>query len=235
MLPVAILAGGLATRLHPLTEHVPKALLRIAGRPFILHQLELLRSQGLTRVVLCVGHLGGQIQAAVGDGGTLGLAIDYSYDGPELLGTGGALKRALPLLGDAFFVLNGDSYLTFPFAAVQSAFFDAGRPALMTVLRNDNRWDRSNVRFKNGELIEYDKQSHGPDMSHIDYGVSVLSRDVFVNYEKSRVLDLADICRNLSMGGQLAALEVSGRFYEIGSPQGMRDTEEFLSRKLKPA
>jgi N-acetyl-alpha-D-muramate 1-phosphate uridylyltransferase len=235
MLPVAILAGGLATRLHPLTEHVPKALLRIAGRPFILHQLELLRSQGLTRVVLCVGHLGEQIQAAVGDGGTLGLAIDYSYDGRELLGTGGALKRALPLLGDAFFVLNGDSYLIFPFAAVQSAFFDAGRPALMTVLRNDNRWDRSNVRFKNGELIEYDKQSRGPDMSHIDYGVSILSRDVFVNYEKSRVLDLADICRNLSMGGQLAALEVSGRFYEIGSPQGIRDTEEFLSRKLKPA
>ena len=173
MLPVAILAGGLATRLHPLTEHVPKALLRIAGRPFILHQLELLRSQGLTRVVLCVGHLGEQIQAAVGDGGTWGLAIDYSYDGPELLGTGGALKRALPLLGDAFFVLNGDSYLTFPFAAAQSAFFDAGRPALMTVLRNDNRWDRSNVRFESGELIEYDKQSRAPDMAHIDYGVSV--------------------------------------------------------------
>ena len=235
MLPVAILAGGLATRLHPLTEHVPKALLRIAGRPFILHQLELLRSQGLTRVVLCVGHLGEQIQAAVGDGGTLGLAIDYSYDGRELLGTGGALKRALPLLGDEFFVLNGDSYLTFPFAAGQSAFFDAGRPALMTVLRNDNRWDRSNVRFENGELIEYDKQSRAPDMAHIDYGVSVLSRDVFVNYEESRVLDLADICRNLSMDGRLAALEVSGRFYEIGSPQGIRDTEEFLSRKLKPA
>jgi N-acetyl-alpha-D-muramate 1-phosphate uridylyltransferase len=235
MLPVAILAGGLATRLRPLTEHVPKALLRIAGRPFIVHQLELLRSQGLTRVVLCVGHLGEQIQAAVGDGGALGLAIDYSYDGHELLGTGGALKRALPLLGDAFFVLNGDSYLTFPFAVVQSAFLDAGRPALMTVLRNDNRWDRSNVRFKDGELIEYDKQSRGPDMSHIDYGVSILSKDVFVNYEKSNVLDLADICRNLSMGGQLAALEVSGRFYEIGSPQGMRDTEEFLSRKLQPA
>jgi NDP-sugar pyrophosphorylase family protein len=235
MLPVAILAGGLATRLHPLTEHVPKALLRIAGRPFILHQLELLRSQGLTRVVLCVGHLGEQIQAAVGDGGTLGLSIDYSYDGRELLGTGGALKRALPLLGDAFFVLNGDSYLTFPFSAVQSAFFDAGRPALMTVLRNDNRWDRSNVLFKNGELIDYDKQSRAPDMAHIDYGLSVLSRDVFVNYEESSVLDLADICRNLTMGGRLAALEVSGRFYEIGSPQGIRDTEEFLSRKLKPA
>ena len=234
MLPVAILAGGLATRLLPLTEQVPKALLRIAGRPFIWHQLELLRSQGLTRVVLCVGHLGEQIQAAVGDGGTSGLSIDYSYDGRELLGTGGALKRALPLLGDAIFVLNGDSYLTFPFASVQSAFFDARRPALMTVLRNDNRWDRSNVRFKNGALIEYDKRSRAPDMSHIDYGVSVLSKDVFVNYEESRVLDLADICRDLSMGGRLAALEVSGRFYEIGSPQGIRDTEEFLSRKLNP-
>jgi len=235
MLPVAILAGGLATRLHPLTERVPKALLRIAGRPFILHQLELLRGQGLRRVVLCVGHLGEQIKATVGDGSAFGVTIDYSFDGSELLGTGGALKRALPLLGDAFFVLNGDSYLTCSFASVQSAFFDAGRPALMTVLRNDNRWDRSNVRYKNGDLIEYDKQSHGSDMSHIDYGVSVLSRTVFVNYEESRVLDLADICRDLSRGGQLAALEVSERFYEIGSTQGIRDTEEFLSRKLLPA
>jgi N-acetyl-alpha-D-muramate 1-phosphate uridylyltransferase len=235
MLPVAILAGGLATRLHPLTERVPKALLPIAGRPFILHQLELLRSQGLTRVVLCVGHLGEQIEAAVGDGRTLGLTIDYSFDGSELLGTGGALKQALPLLGEAFFALNGDSYLPCSFAAIQSAFFDATRPALMTVLRNDNRWDRSNVRFKNGALIEYDKQSRRLDMSHIDYGVSVLSSDVFANYKESRVLDLADICRDLSMSGQLAALEVSGRFYEIGSPRGIRDTEEFLSQKLSPA
>jgi N-acetyl-alpha-D-muramate 1-phosphate uridylyltransferase len=231
MLPVAILAGGLATRLRPLTDRVPKALLGIAGRPFIFHQLELLKRQGVDRVVLCVGHLGEQLEAAVGDGRTLGLAIRYSFDGPELLGTGGALKQALPLLGDRFFVLNGDSYLPCSFAQVQSAYEASGRPALMTVLRNNNRWDRSNVVFKNGELIEYDKNSRRPDMSHIDFGLSVFSSGVFSTYGKSKVIDLADICRELSSAGQLAAVEVSERFYEIGSPRGIRDTEQFLSRQ----
>jgi N-acetyl-alpha-D-muramate 1-phosphate uridylyltransferase len=232
MLPVALLAGGLATRLRPETNLVPKALLNIAGRPFIFHQLELLKNQGVDRVVLCVGHLGAQVRAAVGDGRTLGLTVNYSFDGPELLGTGGALKRALPLLGAEFFVLNGDSYLPCSFGRIQSAYEAARRPALMTVLRNDNRWDKSNVLFKNGRLIEYDKKSTRPDMSHIDFGLSVLSRDIFSPYAESTVIDLADICRDLSKSGQLAAIEVSERFYEIGSPQGIRDTEAYLSRQL---
>jgi NDP-sugar pyrophosphorylase family protein len=235
MLPVAILAGGLATRLRPMTDRIPKSLLRIAGRPFIFHQLELLKNQGIDRVVLCVGHLGDQVKAAVGDGRTLGLAIDYSFDGSELLGTGGALKRALSLLGDSFYVLHGDSYLPCSFAPIQSAYEAARRPALMTVLRNDNRWDKSNVLFRNGELIIYDKQSPRLDMSHIDFGLYVLSRDVFLTYGESKVIDLADVCHELSKNGQLAAAEVSERFYEIGSPQGIRDTEEFLSRQLAHA
>jgi N-acetyl-alpha-D-muramate 1-phosphate uridylyltransferase len=231
MLPVAILAGGLATRLRPLTDRVPKSLLSIAGRPFIFHQLELLKRQGVDRAVLCVGHLGDQVEAAVGDGRTLGLEIRYSFDGPGLLGTGGALKQALPLLGDRFFVLNGDSYLPCSFARVQSAYEASRRPALMTVLRNNNRWDRSNIDFRNGELIEYDKNSRRPDLSHIDFGLSVFSSGVFSTYGKSKVIDLADICRDLLNDGQLAAVEVSERFYEIGSPRGIRDTEEFLSRQ----
>jgi MurNAc alpha-1-phosphate uridylyltransferase len=232
MLPVAILAGGLATRLRPVTDRVPKALLSIAGRPFIFHQLDLLKNQGVDRVVLCVGHLGAQVRAAVGDGRTLGLTVNYSFDGSELLGTGGALKQALPLLGAEFFVLNGDSYLPCSFARIQSAYEAARRPALMTILRNDNRWDKSNVLFKHGDLIEYDKKSPRPEMSHIDFGLSVLSRDVFSRYAESKVIDLADICRDLSKSGQLAAIEVSERFYEIGSPQGIRDTEAYLSRQL---
>lgn len=231
MLPVAILAGGLATRLRPLTDRVPKSLLNIAGRPFIFHQLELLKSQGVDRVVLCLGHLGEQVQSVVGDGRTFGLAINYSFDGSELLGTGGALKKALPLLGDKFFVLNGDSYLPCSLAQIQAAYEAAGRPALMAVLRNDNRWDKSNIVLKNGELTAYDKHSPRRDMSHIDYGVSVLCGDVFSKYGIARVIDLADICRDLSTRGQLAALEVSERFYEIGSLQGIRDTEEFLLRR----
>jgi MurNAc alpha-1-phosphate uridylyltransferase len=231
MLPVAILAGGLATRLRPKTDRVPKALLSIAGRPFILHQLGLLKTQGIDRVVLCVGHLGEQVEALVGDGRNLGLAIQYSFDGVELLGTGGALKKALPLLGDDFFVLNGDSYLPCSFARVQAAYESARRPALMTVLRNDCRWDKSNVLFENGELIEYNKQCPRLDMSHIDFGLSVLSKHVFAPYRESTAIDLADICRKLSKAGQVAAFEVSERFYEIGSPQGIRDTEEFFAHQ----
>jgi MurNAc alpha-1-phosphate uridylyltransferase len=229
MLPVAILAGGLATRLRPMTDRVPKALLSIAGQPFIFHQLRLLKNQGVDRVVLCVGHLGEQVKAQVGDGRNLGLIIQYSFDGIELLGTGGALKKALPLLGDDFFVLNGDSYLPCSFARIQSAYESARRPALMTVLRNDCRWDKSNILFKNGELIEYDKESARLDMRHIDFGLSVLSKHVFSRYGDSTAIDLADICRDLAQAGQMAAVEVSERFYEIGSPQGIRDTEEFLA------
>jgi NDP-sugar pyrophosphorylase family protein len=231
MLAVAILAGGLATRLRPLTDRVPKSLLEIAGRPFIFHQLELLRNEGVDRVVLCVGHLGEQIRAVVGDGRTHGIAIDYSFDGSELLGTGGALRRALPILGAAFFVLNGDSYLRCPLARIQSAYEASRRPALMTVLRNDNHWERSNVLYRHGEIIEYDKHSQRADMAHVDFGLSVLSSSVFASYAAAKVIDLADICRDLSRSGLLAAFEVAERFYEIGSLQGIADTEEFLSRK----
>jgi N-acetyl-alpha-D-muramate 1-phosphate uridylyltransferase len=235
MLPVAILAGGLATRLQPLTERTPKALLAVAGRPFLFHQLDLLRQQGVSRVVLCVGHLGEQIQAAAGDGRRFGLAIAYSFDGDRLLGTGGALVRALPLLGDDFFVMHGDSYLPCSFARLQVAYFAAQQPALMAILRNDNRWDRSNVVFKDGRLIEYGKQSQRSDMLHIDFGVSVFSRAALAGFAQSSVIDLADICRELSLSGRLAAYEVSQRFYEIGSPQGIADTERYLSQRLPVA
>src|SRR5580692_3622134 len=232
MFPVAILAGGLATRIHPMTQNLPKALLSIAGKPFIFHQLELLRKQGADRVVLCVGHLAEQVVAAVGNGRQFGLAIQYSFDGRELLGTGGALMQALPLLGESFFVLNGDSYLRCSLVEIQTAFERAGRPALMTVLRNDGRWDRSNVVFRNGEVIEYDKTRWRSDMTHIDFGISVLSSSVFSRYGEPRAFDLADICRDLARIGQLAAVEVSDRFYEVGSVQGIQDTEAYLSDQL---
>ncbi len=166
MLPVAILAGGLATRLRPLTEsraEIPARRLPGARSYFI--SSDMLRDQGVDRVVLCVAHLGEQIQAAVNVGAAPGLAVSYSFDGDELLGTGGALKQALPLLGEDFFVLNGDSYLPCSLRRIQSAYRAARRPALMTVLRNDNRWDQSNVLFRNGELLAYDKRAPRPDMS----------------------------------------------------------------------
>jgi len=230
MLPVAILAGGLATRLRPMTNDTPKSLLAIAGRPFVFHQLELLRDQGIDRAVLCVGYRGEQIRAVVGDGRKFGIVVEYSFDGAELLGTGGAVLQALPLLGEDFFVLHGDSYLLCSFAQVQTAYQRAGRPALMTVLRNDNRWDRSNALFADGNLIAYDKSSPHPDMRHVDYGVSIFSRAVFASYTDRKVVDLAEVCADLSQRGQLAALEVVDRFYEIGSFDGIKETEAYLSR-----
>jgi NDP-sugar pyrophosphorylase family protein len=185
--------------------------------------------------VLCVAHLGEQIRAAVGSGARHGLEVSYSFDGSELLGTGGALKHALPLLDEEFFVLNGDSYLRCPLGRIQSAYRAARRPALMSVLRNDNHWDRSNVVFRDGELLVYDKRAPRPDMSHIDFGLSVLSRAVFAQYPEATFLDLADILRDLSLRGQLAGFEVAERFYEIGSPQGLLDTEAFLSHRRHDA
>jgi N-acetyl-alpha-D-muramate 1-phosphate uridylyltransferase len=226
--PVAILAGGLASRLHPITARTPKSLLAIAGRPFILHQLDLLRSQGVERVVLCVGHLGEQIQAVVGDGGSFGLSVAYSFDGTELLGTGGAIKQALPLLGKQFMVLYGDSYLPCSLAEVQSAYLATGYPALMTVLHNDGRWERSNVLMRDGKLVDYNKASPLAEMAHVDFGLTVLSSEVFARYAGSRVLDLADMCHELARAGELAALEMRQRFYEIGSLRGIAETEQFL-------
>ena len=124
-LPVAILAGGLATRLRPVTEDTPKALLDVAGKPFVVRQLEYLRQQGIVRVVLCVGYLGEQIRAVVGDGSALGLEVLYSWDGPQLLGTGGALRHALSALGEQFMVLYGDSYLPIDFRRWSGATWKA--------------------------------------------------------------------------------------------------------------
>jgi N-acetyl-alpha-D-muramate 1-phosphate uridylyltransferase len=171
----------------------------------------------------------------VGDGHSFGLTISYSYDGEELRGTGGALRNALPLLDSDFFALNGDSYLPCAPAQIQSAYERAGRPALMTVLRNDNRWDRSNVVYRQGEIVEYDKQSPRAEMSYVDFGLSVFSSSVFAEYSADSVIDLADICRDLSRRGQLAAFEVSDRFYEIGSRQGIVETEQLILRNQNNA
>ncbi len=227
-LPVAILAGGLATRLHPITETIPKALVEVAGKPFILRQLEYLRRQGVSRVVLCTGFLGEQIEAIVGDGSALELAVSYSQDWPNLMGTGGALKQALPLLDTQFLVLYGDSYLPIDFASVERVFLASGKPALMTVQRNADRWDKSNVLFRDGVIVEYNKQSPTPEMKHIDYGLGALSARILVDEKTPGPLDLADIYHRLSLSGQLAGYEVYERFYEIGSHKGLAEAADYF-------
>ena len=235
LLPVAILAGGLATRLRPLTDELPKSLLTVAGRPFIFHQLDLLREQGVKRVVLCIAHLGERIRAAVDAALAPGLSVSYSFDGATLLGTGGALRQALPLLGEEFFVVYGDSYVSCSLQRIQAAYREAQRPALMAITRNDDGREPCNVRFSRGLLLDYDKRAPRPDMRHIDFGVSVLSRTVFAASAHGEAIDLADILHDLAVRGDLAAFEVTERLHEIGSPQGLKDTEEFLARRVSDA
>ena len=232
MFPVAILAGGLATRLRPLTETIPKALIEVGGQPFVFRQLNYLKDQGIKRVILCTGYLGEQIEAIVGNGISMGLKVSYSPDGPVLLGTGGALRKALPLLGKQFFVLYGDSFLPCDFRKVQAAYKSAGNPALMTVLKNGNRWDKSNVLFQDGKLIEYNKSFPTTEMEHIDYGLGILSDEVLIKYPLGDSLDLADVYHQLSLRGLLTGFEVNERFYEIGSHSGIMETERyFLSQE----
>jgi D-sedoheptulose 7-phosphate isomerase len=226
--PVAILAGGLATRMHPLTRRIPKSLIEVAGKPFIEHQLDLLKRERVMRVVLCLGHLGEMIRELVGDGRNFGLEIAYSFDGDRLLGTGGALRRALPLLGPCFFVLYGDSYLDFSFAPVQTAFQRAGLPALMTVFRNNGRWDTSNVLFDNGRIMRYDKRAPTPDMRHIDYGLGILTPKALAGSADTDPFSLADIYAALAAAGRLAGYEVTRRFYEIGTPSGLAELDAHL-------
>jgi len=231
MWPVAILSGGLATRLQPLTDALPKALLPIAGEPFIFHQLSLLKRQRVDEVVLCIGHFGEQIRACIGDGGRFGLKVRYSLDGERPLGTGGALKRALPLLASHFFVLNGDSYLRCSYDEIETAYAACGRLGLMTVFRNDNQWDRSNVSFQNGEIVEYSKSASRNDLAYIDFGLSMLASGVLADYPANTAFDLSAVYQDLAARRQLAAFEILERFYEVGSLAGIRDTEAFLSRR----
>jgi len=228
LMPAVILAGGLATRLRPLTEKIPKALLEVAGRPFLWHQIQLLKRHGIRRVVLSVGYLGEQIQALYGDGSTLGIAMEYSFDGPELLGTAGAIRNALPLLPERFFVLYGDSYLTCDYRSVSDSFRDSGLPGLMTVYRNEGLYDSSNVEYDGRKILRYDKRNRTPAMHHIDYGLGAFDRSVFAALPSLEKYDLAAVYQLLLREGKLAAFEVHERFYEIGSPEGLRDTERFL-------
>jgi NDP-sugar pyrophosphorylase family protein len=227
-IPVAVLAGGLATRLRPITEKIPKSLVSIAGEPFLAHQLRLLYSRGLRRVVLCVGYLGEMIEREFGNGGRFGMSLQYSFDGATLLGTGGALRRALPVLGEEFFVLYGDSYLPIDYAAVLAAFRASGQPGLMTVFRNEGAWDSSNVHFAEGRIVRYDKRDRTPEMRHIDYGLGLFKASVFADRPADQPFDLAEVQRELVAKGALAGHEVFQRFYEAGSHAGLAELETLL-------
>jgi MurNAc alpha-1-phosphate uridylyltransferase len=230
MFPVAILAGGFGTRLRPITEQIPKALVQVAGKPFVIHQLEYLKTQNVTDVVFCIGHLGQMIIDLLGDGSDLGMTIEYSKDGDIPLGTGGAIKKGAQILGDDFFILYGDSYLPVNFPAVQERYKLDNNKALMTVYKNKNNFDKSNVLFVDGKLIEYNKKEPRDDMRHIDYGLSAISSELLDEYQENECFDLSELFHKVSLRGGLNGYEVYDRFYEIGSYDGLIETEKFLRR-----
>ncbi len=223
---LALLAGGRATRLGALTDDTPKSMLDVAGEPFIAHQLRLLATQAITDIVICTGYLSDAIENFVGDGKRFGVNVRYSPDGAVLIGTGGAIQKALPLLTEPFFVMYGDSYLPTDFSAVQRAFKGQG---LMTVFHNEGQWDTSNVQFERGELLNYDKKNLTQQMQYIDYGLGVFTKAAFDGFAPGTSFDLAEVFQDLLKKKQLSGYEVKERFYEIGSHQGLAETAALLA------
>jgi NDP-sugar pyrophosphorylase family protein len=224
--PVCILAGGFGTRLGDRVQQVPKPLLPVAGKPFLIHQLRLLQSHGAVRIVLSVGYLGELIERRIGDE-QFGMRIAYSYDGPELAGTLGAIRRALPLLGSRFLVLYGDSYLRLDYRAAAAAWKASRRAALMAVLKNEGRWDRSNVIFRDGLVACYDKYRQTPEMRWIDYGLGGLTERALECADPD-TSDLAVLYQALAEREELCGYEATERFFEIGTPESLQETDGFL-------
>lgn len=227
---VVILAGGLGTRLRTVAPNCPKALVPVAGRPFVEHQFDLLRRQGFTRILMCVGVGADAIVRHVGDGSAFGVRVGFSYEDPaRLLGTGGALVNALPLLDEEFLVLYGDSYLPTDYGVITAAFRRIGRPALMSVYRNLGKWDKSNARVEGDSVVFYSKTAAPGETDCIDYGLSGFRRSVI---EAARALplplDLARIQQDLVSRGEMGACVVQDRFYEIGKPEGLAEVDRLL-------
>lgn len=228
---ICILAGGLGVRLGALVADTPKPLLEVAGEPFLLHQLRLLAANGARSVVLCVGYLGERIEERIG-GEQYGIQIAYSYDAPALEGTLGAVRRALQLLPDRFLVLYGDTYLRLDYRSAAEAWRESGLRGLMTVFRNDGRWDTSNVLFESGRVVAYDKTASTPEMRWIDYGLGGLDVSALEHVDATES-DLSTLYRRLAEEGQLCGYEVADRFYEIGTAEALAETERFL-RTVRP-
>jgi MurNAc alpha-1-phosphate uridylyltransferase len=224
--PVCILAGGLGTRLGRRVREIPKPLLEVAGEPFLMHQLRLLAAHGASEVVLCVGYRGELIESRIGTE-RFGVCIRYSFDAPGLDGTLGALRRARPLLGERFLVLYGDTYLRVDYQALARAWNASGLPAIMAVLRNEGRWDVSNVLYRDGMVIGYDKHVPLPAMEWIDYGIGGLE-SAALDRVPDRERDLAELYRHLAAAGELLGFEAGERFYEIGTPVALAEADAFL-------
>jgi len=228
-LQIAILLGGLGSRVASISKKKPKALLDINGKPFIDWQLNYLKKQGFKNIIMCVGHMSQQIIDFVGNGERYNLKIEYSDDGEKLLGTGGSIKKALPLLNQSFFILYGDSFLPINYIDVENVFLKRQNISLMTIIKNSNKWDKSNVHL-DGSKVNYNKKYPNIHMKHIDYGLSVVNASVFDSYKEIDKFDLSDVFYTLSKDNLLRVYEIKKRFYEIGSAKGLEDTIKYFKK-----
>jgi len=229
MFSVAILSGGFATRLYPLTLKCPKSLVEVAGKPFLAWQLELLRNQGITRVVLCLGHHSELVKDYILTQ-DFGLEVIFSEDGEFPLGTGGAIQKAIPILGEQFMVLNGDSFLEIEYSKVYKAFIESGKKGLMTIYKNQNSLEKSNVEYKNGKIQKYRKEGNADSLEYIDFGLSVFSASAFALLHPRIRYDLSSVYEKLITVEELASYVTPNRFFEIGSHEGLKETKDHIER-----
>lgn len=233
MLPIIVIAGGLATRLRPVTETLPKSLIPVHDVPFVLYQLDLFEKNGFTRVHFCLGYLGNMVEEVIKNSRFDDMDITFSYDGDVLLGTGGAVRKVIDQMTDNFFVTYGDSYLQVDYKAIELYFHENQKDrytGLMTVFKNEGKWDKSNVVYENGQLVMYSKKKVSPAMNYIDYGVGILGKNNFANYSEGITFDVASIYEELAEKNNLLGFQVYQRFFEVGSFSGIND----ISNHLKP-
>ena len=226
--PVIILAGGKATRLGKIAKNTPKSLIKINNHPFLYHQLIYLEKQGIKEVIICAGHLGFKIKKFI-ENKKINLKIKYFNDGKKLLGTGGAIKKILPFLKNNFFVMYGDSYLPINFRNVQKLYINSKKLGLITIYKNKNKLDKSNIILKSGNIY-YNKFKPIKGMHYIDYGLNILNKRVFKYFNLKKKFDLAEVLNLISKKNLLTFMLVKKRFYEIGSLHGIKDTEDFLNK-----
>lgn len=220
---VAILCGGLGSRLGPLTKDTPKALVEVAGEPFLAHQLRLLRIAGLKKVVLLCGHKGAMIWNAFRAGSEHGMELEYSFDEDGPLGTGGAVAKALPLLGEAFYVLYGDSYLQIDYQALGTVLLRKGCLGVMAV----KRYVLGNVEVDaEGEWVIDYRKSCAPTMPYVDMGLQAFKAEAFADH--AGAFDLGVVQQALAAKLELAAYHCQQDFYEIGTPQGLFELHDLL-------
>lgn len=228
---VAILAGGMGTRLRPMTEKIPKPMVEAAGKPFLEHEISLLKQGGILDYVLCVGYRGEQVEEYFGDGRRWGVRVRYSYDGEELMGAAGALKRAEPLLHDRFFVTYGDAYLRADYRRMMAAFVASGSLAMMAVLHNKNRYGNSDLDVRAGRVVRYDKKAGGKGLEWVNFGVSAMRKRALDFIPKGRACGEEEFYGKLIERGELRAYPVRNRFYEIGTPKSLAEFERFFARR----